>query len=91
VNFYFIALLALIMNIYWIFLKNSEYTCKRIMNNSVGLDTPNSKYYALRTKFNVQHELGKTLVHTIPSTYHEWWTVYHWTQSYADTARFLGM
>jgi len=28
------------------FLKNSEYTCKRIMNNFVGLDT---KYSALRT------------------------------------------
>ena len=29
------------------------------MNNSIWLDTPNSKYYALRTKHSVQHELGK--------------------------------
>ena len=27
------------------------------MNNFVGLDTPNSKYYALCTKHSVQHEL----------------------------------
>ena len=63
-NFYFIGLLALINNnIYWIFLKNSEY--KQIMNNFVGLDTPNSKImpYALNIVYIMNSE--KTLVHTI--------------------------
>jgi len=57
-EFYVIRLLALINNnIYWIFLKNSKYIYKRIIDNSVGLDTPNSRFYALRTTHSVQHEL----------------------------------
>jgi len=38
---------------------NSEYTCKQILTKSVGLDTPNSKYYALHNKYNIKCELGK--------------------------------
>ena len=52
-------LLAVINNnIYWIFLKNSEYTYKRIMNNFVGLDTPNSKImpYVLNIAYNMNSE-----------------------------------
>jgi len=33
----------------------------------------------------------KTPAHTIQSTYHGRWTVYHWTQSYANTAQSLGI
>ena len=29
------------------------------MSNSVGLDTPNSKYYALHNTYNIKCELGK--------------------------------
>ena len=39
------------------------------MNNSIWLDTPNSKYYALRTKHSVQHELGKNSSSHNTSTY----------------------
>ena len=65
-EFYVIRLLALINNnIYWIFLKNNEYTYKRIMNNFVGLDTPNSKImpYVLNIVCNMNSK--KTLVLTI--------------------------
>ena len=65
-EFYVIRLIALINNnIYWIFLKNSKYIYKRIIDNFVGLDTPNSKImpYALNIVSNRNSK--KTLVHTI--------------------------
>jgi len=61
------------------------------MNNFVGLDTPNSKYYALCTKHSVQHELEEN------SSSHN--TNDHTTDDelsitehcHVDTTQFLGM
>ena len=62
-EFYVIRLIALINNnIYWIFLKNSKYIYKRIIDNSVGLDTPNMPYVR-HIVYNMNSK--KTLVHTI--------------------------